>query len=50
MFGLGTTEIFVIAFIVLLLFGSKKLPELMSGIGKGIKSLRDGVADEKTQP
>lgn len=34
MFGLGMTEILVIAFIVLLLFGGKKIPELMKGLGK----------------
>ena len=47
MFGLGMTEILIIAFVLLLLFGGKKLPELMSGIGKGIKELRSGVADDK---
>ena len=48
MFGLGMQEILIIAFVLLLLFGGKKLPELMSGIGKGIKELRSGVAgDEK---
>ena len=37
---LGTQEILVIALIVLLLFGGKKIPELMKGLGKGVKSLR----------
>ena len=37
------TEIIVIAFIVLLLFGGKKIPELMKGLGKGVKSFKDGV-------
>lgn len=36
-------EIIVIALIVLLLFGGKKIPELMKGIGKGVKSFKDGV-------
>ena len=45
MFGLGTTEILVIAIIVLLLFGGKKIPELMKGLGKGVKSFKDGVKD-----
>ncbi|GHV64930.1 Sec-independent protein translocase protein TatA [Bacteroidia bacterium] len=43
MFGLGGQEIIFIALIVLLLFGGKKIPELMKGIGKGIKSFKDGV-------
>jgi sec-independent protein translocase protein TatA len=39
LFGsLGATEIIIIAFIVLLLFGGKKIPELMKGIGKGVRS------------
>ena len=46
MFGLGMTEILIIAGVLLLLFGGKKLPELMGGIGKGIKELRSGVADD----
>lgn len=41
--GLGGQEILVIAILVLLLFGGKKIPELMSGIGKGVKSFRDGM-------
>lgn len=36
-------EILVIALIVLLLFGGKKIPELMSGLGKGVKSFKDGM-------
>ena len=40
---LGTQEIFIIALIILLLFGGKKIPELMKGIGKGVKSFKDGV-------
>lgn len=41
--GLGTGEIVVIALIVLLLFGGKKIPELMKGIGKGVKNFKEGV-------
>ena len=41
--GLGASEIILIALLVLLLFGGKKIPELMRGIGKGVKSFRDGV-------
>jgi sec-independent protein translocase protein TatA len=40
--GLGGTEIAVILVIVLLLFGGKKIPELMRGLGKGIKEFKDG--------
>ena len=44
LFGsLGATEIIIIAFIVLLLFGGKKIPELKKGIGKGVRSFKDGV-------
>ena len=39
------TEIIVIALIVLLFFGGKKIPELMKGIGKGVKSFKDGMKD-----
>ncbi len=37
------TEIIIIALVVLLLFGGKKIPELMKGLGKGVKSFKDGV-------
>ena len=44
MFGsFGAGEVIVIALILLLLFGGKKIPELMKGIGKGVKSFKDGV-------
>lgn len=43
LFGLGTTEIILIVLVVLLLFGGRKIPELMRGIGKGVKSFKDGV-------
>ena len=41
--NLGTGEIIIIALVVLLLFGGKKIPELMKGIGKGVKSFKDGM-------
>ena len=37
------TEIIIIALIVLLLFGGKKIPELMQGLGKGVRSFKDGM-------
>ncbi len=47
--GLGTGEVIIIALIVLLLFGGKKIPELMKGIGKGVKNFKDGLADVETE-
>ncbi|MDR1879755.1 MAG: twin-arginine translocase TatA/TatE family subunit [Tannerellaceae bacterium] len=41
--NLGTGEIVIIALAVLLVFGGKKIPELMKGIGKGIRNFKDGV-------
>ena len=41
--GLGGPEIIFIVLIIMLLFGGKKIPELMKGIGKGVKSFKDGV-------
>lgn len=43
MFGLGMQEILIIALIILLLFGGKKIPELMKGLGKGVKSFKEGM-------
>ena len=43
---IGTWEIVVIALIVLLLLGGKKIPELMKGLGKGVKSFKDGMKEE----
>ena len=43
--NLGTGEILIIALIVLLIFGGKKIPELMRGLGKGVKSFKDGMSD-----
>ena len=41
--NIGGVEILLIVLLVLLLFGGKKIPELMRGIGKGVKSFRDGM-------
>ena len=40
---LGTWEIVAIVLVVLLLFGGKKIPELMKGLGKGVKSFKQGM-------
>lgn len=41
--GLGFQEILLIALVVLLFFGGKKIPELMKGLGKGVRSFKDGM-------
>ena len=49
---LGGQEVIIVALIVLLLFGGKKIPELMRGLGKGMKEFKnakDGVADDKEE-
>ncbi|MBQ3633255.1 MAG: twin-arginine translocase TatA/TatE family subunit [Paludibacteraceae bacterium] len=40
---LGTWEIILIVLVILLIFGGKKIPELMRGLGKGVRSFKDGV-------
>lgn len=41
----GTWEIVAIVLVILLLFGGKKIPELMNGLGKGVKSFKQGMKD-----
>ena len=41
--GIGMQEVLLIALVVLLFFGGKKIPELMKGIGKGVRSLKEGM-------
>ena len=52
--GIGTQEILGLALIILLRFGGKKIPELMKGLGKGVKSFKDGMNgkldDEQAEP
>lgn len=44
---IGTPEIVIIVVIILLLFGGKKIPELMRGVGKGIKEFKGGIAEDE---
>lgn len=44
-FGLGTGEIILIVLVFLLLFGAKRIPELMKSMGKGVKSFKEGMKD-----
>ena len=50
--NIGAPEIIIIALIVLLIFGGKKIPELMKGLGKGVKSFKDGIneKDDESAP
>ena len=41
----GVWEVLIIAFVVLLLFGGRKIPELMKGLGKGVKSFKEGMSE-----
>lgn len=41
--GIGMQEVLLIALVVLLFFGGKKIPELMKGLGKGVHAFRDGL-------
>ena len=41
--GIGMQEVILLALVVLLFFGGKKIPELMNGIGKGVRSFKDGM-------
>jgi sec-independent protein translocase protein TatA len=45
MFGLGTREIIILAVVLVLLFGAKKIPELARGIGDAIRHIRNGFSD-----
>ncbi|MGB4414274.1 MAG: twin-arginine translocase TatA/TatE family subunit [Paludibacter sp.] len=45
LFSLGAPEILLIALVVLLIFGGKKIPELMRGLGKGVTEFRKGMKD-----
>ena len=52
-FNLGTGEVILIVFVLLLLFGGRKIPELMKGLGKGVRSFKQGmneITDEINAP
>lgn len=44
--GIGFQEVLLIALVVLLFFGGKKIPELMTGLGKGVRSFKEGLNDK----
>lgn len=44
-FNIGAPELFVIALVVIIFFGSKKIPELMKGLGKGIREFKNATGD-----
>lgn len=45
LFALGTGEIILLALVILLIFGGKKIPELMRGLGKGVSQFKKGMKD-----
>jgi len=45
--GVGFQEIMLIGVVVLVLFGAKKIPEFMRGLGKGVKEFKEGISDIK---
>ena len=47
--NIGAPEIIIIALVVLLIFGGKKIPELMKGLGKGVKSFKDGIKETEDE-
>jgi sec-independent protein translocase protein TatA len=47
--GVGFQEILLIGLVVLVLFGAKKIPEFMRGLGKGVKEFKDGINDLKSE-
>ena len=48
--GIGFQEILLIALSVLLFFGGKKIPEMMKGLGRGVKSFKEGMKEEEDKP
>lgn len=48
-FNLGVGEIVIIALVILLIFGGKKIPELMKGLGKGVRSFKEGITEAEQE-
>ena len=49
MYGLGPKEIIILAFVLVLLFGTKKIPELVRGVGDAVRHVKNGFSDEKKE-
>jgi sec-independent protein translocase protein TatA len=49
MFNMGPAELIIVALVILLLFGAKRIPEMMQGLGKGIKEFKSGLTDLKKE-
>ena len=47
MFGLGLTEIIIVLFIILLIFGARKLPDIASGLGKGVRDFKNAMRESR---
>jgi sec-independent protein translocase protein TatA len=47
--GIGTTEVILIVLVILLLFGAKRIPELMKSMGKGVKNFKEGMKEVENE-
>lgn len=47
--GLGMPELLIVVLIIVILFGSKKIPELAKGLGQGIRNFKEGIRDDESQ-
>jgi sec-independent protein translocase protein TatA len=48
--NIGMQELLIILFIIVLLFGAKRIPEIMRGMGRGVKEFKEGMKDEEQRP